>query len=31
MKDLGNIKTYLGISIDYDCEKGKLSLDQTNI
>jgi len=29
MKDLGKVKTYLGIDIKYDLEKGKMSLDQT--
>lgn len=28
MKDLGEIKTYLGISINYDCEIGKMTMDQ---
>ena len=30
MKDLGEIKTYLGININYECEKGKMTLDQTS-
>lgn len=29
IKDLGIIKTYLGIDIDYNYEKGELSLDQS--
>lgn len=29
MKDLGMIKTYLGININYDYKNGELSLDQT--
>ncbi|KAK9703184.1 hypothetical protein QE152_g29523 [Popillia japonica] len=28
MKDLGEINTYLGININYECEKGKMTLDQ---
>ena len=28
MKDLGEVKTYLGINIVYDRKNGKLSLDQ---
>jgi hypothetical protein len=30
MKDLGEVKNYLGINIDYDNEKGKMTLDQSN-
>lgn len=30
MKDLGVIKTYLGIHVDYDYKEGILTLDQTN-
>lgn len=30
MKDLGEVKTYLGINVEYDCKKGEMSLDQTN-
>lgn len=28
MKDIGEIKTYLGINIDYDYEKNIMTLDQ---
>ena len=30
MKDLGKLKTYLGINIEYDRNFGKLSLDQSD-
>lgn len=30
MKDMGQIKTYLGINIEYDCEKKIMTLDQKN-
>lgn len=28
MKDMGKVKSYIGIDIDYDCEKGKMTLSQ---
>lgn len=30
MKDLGKVKTYLGINIEYESERGVMTLDQTN-
>ena len=30
MKDLGEVKTYLGININYDYKNGKMTMDQSN-
>jgi len=30
MKDLGEVKTYLGININYDRKKNEMTLDQKN-
>lgn len=30
MKDLGEVNTYLGINIKYNCAKGEMTLDQTD-
>lgn len=30
MKDLGEVKTYLGINIDYDYKEGEITLDQND-
>jgi len=29
IKDMGEVKTYLGIQIDYDCKNNKMTLDQS--
>jgi len=29
MKDMGEVKTYLGIKINYDCKNNKMILDQS--